>query len=249
MIVAEEEYVQRLRVAPGGPVRETRVLRSDVVFIRQPEAALPWGLLRDAFEVDGAKVRDRQARLEKLLLQASPDAIARARAVADESTRFNLGRGVRNYNVPTLVLTFLHPDVQPRFAFMRGRDVTIDGRGFAEIAFREQSVPTLIRGPAGFVFAGGRVFVDPHDGTVARTELSLEVKDGGTLTMSTLDTVYRAMPSLALWVPVGMKERWDVTLTGARGRSGSVEFVDGEATYRGFRRAEVTTEETFRPPE
>ena len=63
----------------GGPVHETRVLRSDVVFIRSPGTALPWQLLRDVYEVDGAVVRDRQKRLETLLLGESSGP-ARARA-------------------------------------------------------------------------------------------------------------------------------------------------------------------------
>jgi hypothetical protein len=251
LIVAEEEYVQRLRVAPGGPVHATRILRSDVVFVRSPGAPLPWTLLRDAYEVDGAKVRDREARLEKILLQPSTDAVARAKALADESTRFNVGRGVRNFNVPTLVLAFFHPSVQPRFAFTRGKDTSIDGRTFAEIAFREVASPTLIRrpSPGGDVRATGRAWIDPHDGTVARTELTLETAEAGAFTSTSLETDYRALPALALWVPVEMRERWEVRLTGARGKSGGVEFVDGVATYRGFRKAVVETEDEAHLPD
>ena len=250
LVVAEEHYVQSRRVQKSGPVHETRVLRSDVVFIRSPGTALPWQLLRDVYEVDGAAIRDRQKRLESLLLGGTPDGLSRARAIADEGARFNLGRGVRNYNVPTLVLTFLHPSVQPRFAFESRRTLTIDGRAFAEIAFSELRSPTLIRqGPGGpDVPASGRVFIDPANGTVARTELSLAVKGDGADSRSTLMTVYRAMPSLGLWVPVEMREIWDSQLSGSRGRSGPLEFVDGTATYGGFRRAEVDTQESL-PPE
>ncbi len=250
LVVAEERYVQTRRVQKGGPVHETRVLRSDVVFIRSPGTALPWQLLRDVYEVDGAVVRDRQKRLETLLLGESSDRLARARAIADEGARFNLGRAFRNYNVPTLVLTFLHPSVQPRFAFESRRSVTIDGRPFAEIAFSELGSPTLIRQGVGGpdVPASGRVFVDPSNGTVARTELSLAVKGDGTDSRSTLMTVYRAMPSLGLWAPVEMRDVWDSQVSGSRGRSGPVEFIDGSATYGGFRRAEVDTQES-RPPD
>ena len=79
LVVAEERYVQTRRVQKSGPVHETRVLRSDVVFIRSPGTALPWQLLRDVYEVDGAVVRDRQQRLETLLLGGSSDR-PRARA-------------------------------------------------------------------------------------------------------------------------------------------------------------------------
>jgi len=251
LVVAEEEYVQRLRVQEAGPIHQTRVLRSDVVFVRSPGTAFPWWLLRDVYKSDGVAVRDRQQRLEALLVSGSADSVRRARAIADEGARFNLGVGSRNYNVPTLVLTFLHPEVQPRFAFERRGTVTVGGRPFAEIAYRERSTPTLIhpeQGPAD-IPASGLVLIDPHDGTVARTTLSLDLKGDGVATRSSLETTYRAMPSLGLWVPVEMKERWETRLEGSRGRSGPVEMVDGIATYSGFRRAEVDTQQEIRTPE
>ena len=250
LVVAEEQSVQRLRVQAGGPVHQTRTLRSDVVFVLSPGTLLPWQLLRDVYEADGLAVRGRQQRLEALLVGGAPDRVARARAVADESARFNLGGGTRNYNVPTLVLTFLHPDLQPRFAFEWRRSVTIGGRSFVEIGYSEQASPTLIRNDlAGTdVPARGRVLVDPANGTIARTELALELARDGVFTASQLATTYRALPSLAMWVPVEMQERWESRLTGARGRSGPVEFVEGVATYRSFRRAVVETQEEVKAP-
>lgn len=251
LVVAEEQSVQRLRVQAGGPVHETRTLRSDVVFVLSPGTMLPWQLLRDVYEADGVAVRGRQQRLEALLVGGAPDRVARARAVADESARFNLGRGVRNYNVPTLVLTFLHPDLQPRFTFERRRNLTVDGRTFEEIGFSERASPTVIRNVATDrdVPVRGRVLVDPANGTVARTELAIEVTGDGVVTSSQLETTYRALPSLAMWVPVEMQERLESRLTGSRGRSGPVEFVEGVATYRAFRRAVVETQEEVKPPQ
>lgn len=251
LVVAEEQSVQRLRVQASGPVHETRTLRSDVVFVRSPGTILPWQLLRDVYEADGRAVRNREQRLEALLVGGTGDRIARARAVADESARFNLGRGTRNYNVPTLVLTFLHPDLQPRFVFEWRRSVTVDGRPFVEIGFSERASPTVIRRESadGDIPARGRVLVDPGDGTIARTELSLEVKGDGVETASHLSTTYRPLPSLAMWVPVEMQERWESRLTGAGGRSGPVELVDGVATYKAFRRAVVETQEELKTPQ
>jgi hypothetical protein len=245
LVVAEEQSVQRLRVQPGGPVHQTRTLRSDVVFVLSPGTMLPWQLLRDVYEADGLAVRDRQRRLEGLLVGGDPDRVARARAVADESARFNLGRGVRNYNVPTLVLTFLHPDLQPRFAFERRRSVTVDGRTFVEIGFSERASPTVIRDDAADrdVPARGRVLVDPGSGTIARTQLSIEVTGDGAVTSSQLETTYRALPSLAMWVPVEMRERLE-----SRGRSGPAEYVEGIASYGAFRRAVVQTQEEVKTP-
>ena len=249
VVVAEEVYVQRLRASPGGPVQQTRRLSSDVAFVRAAGAAMPWWLLRDVYEVDGGVVRDRQARLEKLLVESPAVGLERARAIADEGGRFNLGRSVRNFNVPTLVLAFLHPSLQPRFSFERKGTTTIEGRTFVEIAFRELAAPSVIRGPDAHpeVLAAGRVFIhDGRDGTVGRTELVLDLAGEGIRTRATLDTEYRPYRALALWVPVEMRDRLQTELAGQRGRSGSVELVEGLAAYSGFRQAGVSTQEEFR---
>jgi hypothetical protein len=250
LVVAEEVYVQRRRVSPSGPVQETRRLGSDVVFIRAPGTALPWWLLRDVYEVDGRAVRDRQARLEKLLVGGPPDGLERARRIADEGARFNLGQGLRNFNVPTLVLAFLHPAVQSRFSFERKGTATIEERPFVELAFRELSAPTIVRGPEAHpdVLAAGRVWVSAGDGTVGRTELVLDLSVDGATTQARLTTEYRPYRPLALWVPVEMRDRLQTELTGARGRSGGVEVVEGLAAYSAFRQAGVSTKEEFRLP-
>lgn len=252
VVVAREEYVQRLRAAPGGPVQQTRRLASDVALVRVRGAGLPWWLLRDVQEVDGLALSDRQARLERLLIAGPPDGLARARAIADEGARYNLGRAVRNFNVPTLALAFLHPGLQPGFAFEWKGTATIEGRRFVELAFRELAAPTVVRGPAAHpdVPASGRVYVhDGPDGVVGRTELVLEHAGDGVLTRATIATEYRPQPALAMWVPVEMRDRLQTELVGARGRSGSVELVEGLATYSGFQRAGVSTQEEFRVPE
>jgi hypothetical protein len=250
-VVAEEVYVQRLRASPNGPVRQMRRLASDVAIVRVPGASPPWWLLRDVYEVDGVAVRDRQARLEKLLVGGPSAGLERARAVADEGARFNLGRSVRNINVPTLVLAFLHPSLQPRFSFERKGVTTIEGRSFVEVAFRELAAPSVIRGPEAHpdVLAAGRVFIhDGKDGTIGRTQLVLDIAGEGMRTRATLDTEFRPHQALALWVPVEMHDRLQTDLVGARGRSGSVEYVDGLAAYSGFRQARVTTQEELKVP-
>ena len=252
VVVAEEVYVQRLRASPSGPARDTRRLSSDVVFVRAPGTALPWWLLRDVYEVDGRAVRDRQGRLEKLLVGGPSAGLDRARAIADEGARFNLGRSIRNFNVPTLVLAFLHPSLQHRFSFERKGKATIEGRSVVEIAFRELAAPTVIRGPDSQpdVLAAGRVWIhEGRDGAVGRTELVLDLTGDGLRTRATLTTEYRPYRALALWVPVEMRDRLQTELVGARGRSGSVEVVEGLAAYSGFRQAGVSTQEEFRVPE
>jgi hypothetical protein len=251
VVVGEEEYVQRLRTLRGGPVRETRLLESDVVLVHSREAGLPWFLFRDVYRVDGALVRDRQARLETLFLKPPDDARERARAIAGEAARYNLGRSTRNYNVPTLVLAFLDASMRSRFTFEQTGSSSVGGRTFTRITFRENTTPTIVRRPSGDgnVFASGSFLVDPGSGAIARTELALVLEGDGVETTSELVTRFRPEPSVALWVPEAMDEELEVHLVGRRGRSGPVEYVQGFARYHGFHRPQVTTEEQFRLPD
>jgi hypothetical protein len=250
VVVAEEVYVQRRRLSPFGPVRQTRKLVSDVAFVRAPGTSIRWWLLRDVYEVDGSPVRDREARLERLLVDG-PAGGLRARAIADEDARFNLGRGYRNFNVPTMVLAFLHPSLQPRFSFRRKGHAKIAGRSFVEIEFRELDAPTIVRGPASHpdALSSGRVWIeDDTTGTVGRTELVLRVAADGVEARAKLETEYRPHAALGLWVPVEMRDRWQREPTGRAGPNTS-EVVEGFAAYSAFRQAGVSTKEEFRLPE
>ena len=93
------------------------------------------------------------------------------------------------------------------------------------------------------------MWIDAAGRTIGRTELTLELHADGSLTRVFVATEYRPFPKLALWMPVEMRDRFHTELVGSRGRSGSVELVEGQASYGGFRRAGVTTEEDYRVPE
>jgi hypothetical protein len=74
------------RVAPP-PRLGGRVLRSDVVYVRLP--GLPWSFFRDVYEVDGQKVRERQARLEALFVSPTGSTLEQADAILHESARYD----------------------------------------------------------------------------------------------------------------------------------------------------------------
>ena len=124
-LVAEEASTQwagEPRGTTDSPALRRRTLRSDMVFTTLP-GALPWGCFRDVFEVDGRKVHDREARLERLFVNgSSASAIEHATAILDESSRYNIGAARRTANIPTYPLLFLHPENQARFRFeIKGR--------------------------------------------------------------------------------------------------------------------------------
>ena len=84
----------------SGLATEHRELLSDFLLVKLPgrRLSIPF---RDVLEVDGREVGDREARLTRLFLQPAPDALTRAREIAAESARYNIGRVVRTVNLPT----------------------------------------------------------------------------------------------------------------------------------------------------
>ena len=115
-VVAEERYRQTWHTPGSEPVR--RVLQSEFVLVGVSDRA-EWVGFRDVFTVDGQRVRDREDRLQQLILQRDPRLLERARVIADESARYNLGRIQRNVNVRTAALFFLHPANRQRFDLAR----------------------------------------------------------------------------------------------------------------------------------
>jgi VWFA-related protein len=264
-ILADEEYRQQgHQENEGGPLI-VRKMRSGVVFVTLP-GPIPWVTFRDVFEVDGNKVRDRQERLAKLFQDSPATAREKAKAILEEAARFNLGPIRRTVNIPALALLFLHPDNQRRFTFEKKGRRSIGGIQALEIAFVERARPTLVDDGAGNgVPAKGSVWIDPARGTVLQTDVDydLDPRDTYHRTRARVITTYRQEPKLDILVPDSMKEayQWPVARQQAarvqrRGLNlkinegedqDDVVGMEAEARYSGYRRFEVTTEESFAP--
>ena len=229
-VVAEETYTQ-------WNAGSSQQLRSDLLFVSIP-GPIPWTCFRDAFEVNGLRVRDRESRVEKLFVsETRASAMEKADAVIMESARFNLGWG-RTINIPTLPLLFLHPDNQRRFRFERKGSRRFGDRQGIEIAFLEIQQPTLVNdGKSGDVVASGRVFVDALEGIVLRTEVSFRAPRA----LAHLTADYRFDRGLGLWLPAEMQE-------GYQRPQGGVFDTEATARYAKYRHFGVATEEQVALP-
>jgi hypothetical protein len=239
-VVAEERYEQAVRRAPGssttsvrrgdsGPVATTLV--SDFLLVQVPGEG--WMPFRDVFERDGQQVRDREERLAKIFLSGSGASLDQARAIMNESARYNIGNVQRNINTPTLVLVFLTDDQRPHFSFKIGKS---EDEGVV-IEFRETVRPTFVRTSNDRDLpVNGRLWVDEQDGTIHKTELHAV----DTNVEAHITVTYTQEPGLGLWVPSRMDERY-------RAGRDSAE-VRGTATYSRFRRFQVKTSENIDDP-
>jgi hypothetical protein len=231
-IVAEEDYTQTTR-APSGRVLlsaqpSRRDLKSDLMMLNLGNS--DWTQFRDVYEVDSSAVRDHDARLQGLFEKPSAGTLSQAQRIADESASYNVGV-TRNINVPTMALTYLSRDHQPRSAFQLAGSESIDGERTLIVKFRETATPSLIRTPDGTVATSGRFWIVPVAGDVVRTELTCVLTRPLLLT-GTTTVEYALQPALGLRVPTQMDEEYQR----AHG-----ETDRGHATYSNFRAFVVDT--------
>ncbi len=261
-IVAEEQCRQVFEPDhPGG--RRVRNTRAGVFFVTLP-GQLPWATFRDVWEVDGNEVRKREERLARLFHDSPGTAKERARAILQESARYNLGPVRRTVNIPTLALLFLHPDNQARFSFELKGKGTIEGTKVVEVSFEERGRPTLVAGDTSAgAPAKGRFWIDPALGTVLKTDVEYDIdpRDAYHRSRARVVTEYRREAALDLFVPDQMKETYQSlgladpnralpdahTPTGDEGDQQPVLTVQATTRYSAYKGFSVSTNEIFTP--
>ena len=230
-------------VATGGglatvrsrPVARHRELKSDFLIVRDSDDR--WQPFRDVFEVDHIPIRDREERLAKLFLNAKPDASvdAQARAIADESARYNLGAVQRTINNPIFALIFLQPDVRERFKFAEGKPDRKAGPDVRVVDYVEDSRPTVIMGlPGQDMPAFGRFWIENATGRIVKAEVRVEVRE----VKANLTTTFRNDERVGLDVPSEFREEYDMRDS----------RVSGVASYSRFRKFQVKSSEELAPP-
>ncbi len=240
LIVAKEQYEQRMPEAPVG-MRTERKLVAEFALSRSSDAT-GWVGYRDVVEVDGKVVSDQRDRLLAIFSKGTPD-VAAARRLADESARYNIGATRRNFNEPTAALFFFLPAQQRRFAFDSKGLTKIDGTQVLEIGFRETESPTIIRTSDGRdVACRGTLWVVPQDGTVVQTELFVGGYAGPN-SGSTINVRFAKNARLGLWLPAKMTERHEIVVRSSQGArtSATPVVVNATAIYSDFKRFETSS--------
>lgn len=241
LLVAEETYVQELQRPPnpgdnlsqrnpGGGMRaggamERRIIRSDFLLVQLGGDGEGWMPFRDAFEVKGAKLRDRDDRLLKLFQANDQERFEKAAKFSDATSKHNLGNVARTISIPTLAMMFLHPRVNERFEFTDEGEETIDGRVLRRAAYREAARPTLIKTTRGRDLAlTGRLWIDPFSGTVVKTELNA----ADPAVRCAITVTFKRDEALDFWVPFQMDEYYKAAL--------GLDEIVATATYSNLRR-------------
>jgi hypothetical protein len=170
-IVAEEQ----MRQEADGP-RAKRTIRSDFVVVRVAGPQLY--VFRDAFEVDGTRVRDPEnERLPKLFDEPTTATLTRAQELSSATTRHYL-RDIGTVNNPLLVISLLQRTNRHRFLLsVAGKDSSL-GPTVTRIGFTEVVTPTVLQWGGNIDMpAEGRLWVDEPTGRIVKTELKLGERD------------------------------------------------------------------------
>jgi hypothetical protein len=242
VLAAEERYVQEIRrndgvggnltranpgggFQPGGSVKRA-VIRSDYALLRLGDGG-GWLAFRDAFEVNGKRVRDEDERdrLLDLLLEPAAGSFEDARRLSAATAKYYLGSVTRTINIPTLALHFVQPEMRPRFAFTREREESVAGRMAWVVAFREAARPTLIKTTKGADLAlTGDLWVEPATGAILKTRLTA----ADPVVRADITTTFRREGTLDIWLPDRMEEFYKAYL--------DFNEIYGTATYGEYRR-------------
>jgi hypothetical protein len=221
-LVARETMDQHATAAGGGRVAVSeRRLVSELGWVTLPETPDVLAV-RDVVEVDGQPLTDERRRLQDLLHNGR-GSLAEAERLLNEGARYNLSPGSRNFNLPTVVLFFLHPDTEKRFSWSRK---TPRSEAVWRFEFRERGSPTVIRDGSGrAVYSRGSADVEVATGSVLRTELRIRYQRVN----YTLVTTFARVTAFGLVLPSRMDERY-ATPSGV---------IAGTTVYDDYRRFET----------
>jgi hypothetical protein len=238
-VIADETYLQQLVDPASGRVLDERRLTSELALVRLAEST-EWQAFRDVLTLDGRDVGDGPGRLARVFREAPASVLGQARALAEDSARYNLGPLRRTFNAPTVTLQFLHPSHQDRFEFDRRRRTDCEGHPCWEIAMKERSHGTLIRSPTGrSIPIRGTLWIDPADGRLLRGRFALEgFLDGsrGDPSHAVIDVRWEPNPHVGEWVPAEMREHYDGLPPDPEAAGGPRLSLTGVARYSNYRR-------------
>ena len=219
-----EHFAQR---SPGSGMSQVgqQTFKSDVLLVQLGMDGEGWMPFRDAYEVKGTKVRDRDDRLLKMFIANDRRAFEKAAAYTAASNRNQLGQVARTINIPTLGMMLLHPRVNERFEFTDGGEETLAGRVLRKAVFREAARPTLVKTTRGLDLAlTGTIWIEPLTGAVVKTEMN--AADPALRCQVTV--TFRRDQQLELWVPERMDEYYRVNL--------AADDIFATATYTNARK-------------
>ena len=203
------------------------------------------GSLRDAFSIDGAKIRETGPRVAMLLEQPTTAKWAQARAWEREAHRYFMAELVLRMNDPLTVLDFMAPADPSLFTYTIEGRKKMDGADVVGLRFQEKQGDNVkyVLGSRYNAYVSGKFWIEPATGVIHQTEFYAESKHETGRTVVT----YKFDKALDLWLPAKSvetyQERFETSgITGmGAGGLGATTRVEATATYGNPRRTSLST--------
>lgn len=201
VVICDEEY--RQDVWSDGTRVQIRTMTSEMLFLQLADEDM-WLAVRNVLSVDGRTVPHSRERLDRAFAAGPRDYVPRLRQLQIESARYDIGVA-RTVGNRIVVLRFMLPSYQPRFAFGLVGYERIGGLQVAKVSFLEKMRPAAIRFNDSDMLTSGAVWVRPSDGAVVKTQLR-----GRTPTRLNVSITaeFGRDAKLAHWVPRRLEERY-----------------------------------------
>jgi hypothetical protein len=252
VLAADETYQQVYRVSGDAnhavstgsapPLGEwtghsPRKIRSQFILLSNADSDVGWLAFRDAFEVDGRKLRNDQGRLEPMFARSIDTALPAAQMFTAEAIKHNKGTMAGAVHATTFALTVLSPTHQSSFKFEKKGEKKVGDVTAWVVAYAETTGGKFARTIEGVPQpVRGELWIDPATGRVLKTQVVMDSLDAypdmklhperyENFPRMTFEVTYALDARLNLWLPRELKESYDRR----------VEVVTTTATYTNYR--------------
>ena len=155
--------------------------------------------LRDAYAINGAKIREAQPRIPALLAEPTMEKWEQVRTYARESQRHFMAEIVVRLHDPMLALRFIAPEDPSKFTFSLEGRKKMDGVEVVGLRFQENrgEHTKYVLGTRGNGAVAGKFWLEPATGVIHQTEFYLESKfETGRVVVT-----YANAKALDMWLP------------------------------------------------
>jgi hypothetical protein len=193
-VVLDERYTV-IDASTGQMGVPTRV-SSDLVLINN--AGVPMAL-RDAYAINGAKIREPEPRIVALLGNPTPENADLVRAYTREAQRYFMAEIVVRMNDPLMALRFMSPEDPSKFTYAIDGRKKMDGVDVVGLRFQENrgEHTKYVLGTRGNAAVAGRFWLEPATGVIHQTEFYVESKaETGRMVVT-----YAHAKGIDMWVP------------------------------------------------
>ena len=182
--------------ASSGSMGTPNRIGSDLMFVQANGLVMS---VRDAYSVNGAKIRDQKPRLLDLLTNITQESWRQALQLAQPSNQYFVAEIVLHMNGPLTVLNFMTPADPSRFTFTIEGKKKMDGAEVLGLRFQEKTGDNIkyVLGTRYNAAVSGKFWLEPATGVIHQTEFYAESK----LETGRTVVTYALNKELGMWLP------------------------------------------------